>query len=182
MDDLAEQADARALPNAQTLLACGVAHDFNNLLLVMMFYADTLERHGELAAMRDEIAGIRHAVERGRRLTRQLQTIAGHDPVPVETTDPDEVLTSIQPRLRQALGTRGCLEVRMSTPLPPVSGDRKRLEGILVLLAEEARARIGTGGAFSVTAENAVSWNGGPASSRDHVRIRLEDDGPAPSP
>ena len=164
------------------LLARGVAHDFNNLLLVMMLYADLIARKNGDGGDDAEAREIRRAVERGRRLTRQLQTYAGSFPVSRETLDPGEMLGDLEAPLRQAFGDRFVLDMQVpETGLWPVSADRGHLEEAVLALAGEARWRMRPGGTFTVEAGNRTMADGGPVPPGDYVSIRLADDG-APVP
>ncbi|WP_170122128.1 sensor histidine kinase [Breoghania corrubedonensis] len=174
------QGDDVAEPLA--LLARGLAHDFNNLLLVMMLYADLIGRrqgHGcENGEASVEVREVRRAVERGRKLTRQLQTYAGNDPVQPEPLDCGEVLGDLAPELQQVMGDGIVLDIRMPrSKLRPVVADRARLEEAILVLAGEARSRMRSGGIFTIEAENGSVADGGPVPPGNCILFHLADDG-----
>ena len=176
MDELAPEQNADAghdpgaLPDAMAQLARGVAHDFNNLLLAMMLYADLVAwkaGDGEGAA---EAREIRRAVDRGCRLTRQLQSYAGSDPLSAETLDPGELLRQLEPRLRQVLGPDIALDMRLDGGvLWPVNADAAHLEEAFLALAGEIGIWMGKGGT--------VVLDVGTRSQDGCIAIGVEGDG-----
>src|SRR3546814_1721244 len=68
-------------------LTGGVAHDFNNLLMVAQSGLDLMDRTSDPAKIEKLKAGIRHAIDRGAKLTQQLLTFARKSPLHPEVVD-----------------------------------------------------------------------------------------------
>ena len=176
MDELAPEESAHAgneheaVPDAMASLARGVAHDFNNLLLAMMLYADLVAwkaGDGEGAA---EAREIRRAVDRGCRLTRQLQSYAGSDPLSADTLDLGELLRQLEPRLRHVLGPDIALDMRLDGGvLWPVNADAAHLKEAFLALAGEIGIWMGKGGTMVLDVGN--------RSQDGFIAIGVEGDG-----
>src|SRR3546814_15253440 len=64
-----------------------LAHDFNNLLMVAQSGLDLMDRTSDPEKIEKLKAGIRHAIDRGAKLTQQLLTFARKSPLHPEVVD-----------------------------------------------------------------------------------------------
>jgi PAS domain S-box-containing protein len=133
-------------------LAGGVAHDFNNLLSVVLNAAGAIgEALPPASPLREEVADIRQAAERGAALTRQLLAFGRkevHAPGPL---DVHAVVANVERLLARALGAGVRLEVRRGSGDLRTVADASQLEQVLVNLAINARDAMPDGGRVTVT-------------------------------
>jgi PAS domain S-box-containing protein len=132
-------------------LAGGIAHDFNNLLTGIAGVAEILAtRFGpEDPAFRD-VADLRHAVERGAGLTRQLLSFSRQQPLAPTVVDMNELIEESARLLRRLIGENIELEWQ-KTPEPLcVRCDRSQVEQVLMNLAVNARDSMPKGGRLKI--------------------------------
>ena len=133
-------------------LAGGVAHDFNNLLSVVLGAASSLELGlPPQSGLREDVTDIRHAVERGAALTRQLLAFGRKEVHAPARVDLHEVVTNVERLLARALGGHASLEVRRAAPVAPATADASQLEQVLVNLVINARDAMPRGGSVTIT-------------------------------
>ncbi|WP_321345071.1 ATP-binding protein [Breoghania sp.] len=179
---LTDPADATgvegAVRRAVQLLARGVAHDVNNALLAVQLYADVISRQVEDEAVRRDCGEILSAVKRAGDITRALQVVAGHVPASEQGFDARELLAELRPALEAALGPGVDLKFVTEGEAGSAAGGRDRIEGALLGLCREARARMAAGGTMTIATEAVTVVDGGPVPPADYVCISLSDDGP----
>ena len=163
-------------------LAGGVAHDFNNLLSVVLNATQALtDELPPESPLREEIADIRHAVERGAALTRQLLAFGRKEARAPRLLDVHEVVVGVERLLSRALGRGMQLEIHRGAGDTRVMVDASQLEQVLVNLAINARDAMPDGGSLHVTTElralhgEAASALGIPAG--DYVTLEVRDTG-----
>jgi hypothetical protein len=128
-------------------LTAGVAHDFNNILMAVLGNADSILANPDLpVAAREDAAEIKRAGERGARLVQQLLRFGAPHPGEEEDLDVNEVARDLERMLRQLVGRSHRLELALSPSLPPVRGDRSRLEQVALNLVLNARDAMPEGG------------------------------------
>jgi two-component system NtrC family sensor kinase len=150
----------RALARAQRLdslgqLTGGVAHDFNNLLQAVSGGAILIERRAERPEeVRRLAASVRHAAERGGRLTRQLLAFARRQPLAPEVIDPATLLNGLRELLERTL--RGDIAIVIEVPPDAwrLVADVAELEIALLNLAVNARDAMPGGGTVAISAVN----------------------------
>jgi two-component system cell cycle sensor histidine kinase/response regulator CckA len=161
-------------------LAGGVAHDFNNLLLVILSYADLLDR--ELGGDRDEVTQIRVAAERAAALTQQLLVFGRRELVRNRRLDLNRLVAGAEQLLRRTLGEDVDLRVHAAADLPPVYGDQGRLEQVLLNLVVNARDALPFGGEVEI-ATGALDVPGGASMAPGrYVLLTVRDDGTGMAP
>src|SRR6476619_7208853 len=107
--EVAERTKAEeALRQAQKLqaigqLTSGIAHDFNNLLSIVSSAVQLLERQKHPERRQDLLEAMRHAVERGAGLTRQLLGFSRQRPVNPEPIDLAEQIHEMRAILNRSL-------------------------------------------------------------------------------
>jgi PAS domain S-box-containing protein len=139
------------------LLAGGIAHDFNNLLAVVMNYASFIEDKlpGDDAELRDDLAQIRGAAERGAVFTRQLLTFAHQRPVNVADLQLNELIPGLQQMLHRSIPESIAIELRLAPDLWMVRADAGQLEQLLLNLVVNAGDAMPDGGTLRIETANA---------------------------
>jgi PAS domain S-box-containing protein len=162
-------------------LTGGIAHDFNNLLTVILSGTNMLERQMEENPRATAVLGnIRHAVQRGEKLTRQLLSYSRRQALKPELLDLATSLRSFSEGILQAL--RSNIEVELEVPgdLQAVEADPSELDLALINLALNARDAMASGGKLRIKARNEVRTIKGDSSS--FVAISISDTGIGMSP
>ncbi len=175
----------RALARAHRLdslgqLTGGVAHDFNNLLQAVSGGAILIERRAERPEEVRRLAGsIRHAADRGGRLTRQLLAFARRQPLAPEAIEPATLLRGLRELLERTL--RGDIRLVIEVPEDawPLVADVAELEVALLNLAVNARDAMPGGGTISVSVRNLHLAAGGDPDGLegDFVELAVADEG-----
>lgn len=129
-------------------LAGAVAHDFNNLLTVILSCVDLAKPDG--GDEPEELSMIREAAQRGADLTRSLLTIGRRRIGRPSTHDVGELLASVEPMLRRALGETVELVVERSPETLPISIEVGQAHMMLLNLALNARDAMPNGGRFTL--------------------------------
>jgi PAS domain S-box-containing protein len=125
-------------------LAGGVAHDFNNYLMVLGGNVDLLalslpEEH----AARQCLSAIQFAYERCANLTEQLLTLSRKRTSQPRAFQLTELVDTLAPMLRSALGGNINLVLELEREAPPIHADPSQVEHALMNLALNARDGIG---------------------------------------
>lgn len=164
-------------------LTGGIAHDFNNLLTVILSGSQMIERlaQGNEQLLR-LIGHIRHAVERGERLTRQLLAYSRRQSLKPELLDLSQALRTFCDGILQTL--RGNIEVQIDIPddLWPVEIDPNELDLALINIALNARDAMQSGGVLSVKARNDFTSLDQASGARHYLAISITDTGIGMSP
>jgi len=146
----------RRLTQAQKMesmgrLAGGVAHDFNNLLGTILGFASLLlEQTPPPDPRREPAAQIVNAAERAARLTLALLEFsrsARFERLPLQL---NKVVEDAYEVMRSALDPSVSLTLRLEPDLPLLLGDSLLLQQMMVNFVQEARDRLGTGGALTL--------------------------------
>jgi predicted ATPase/signal transduction histidine kinase/ActR/RegA family two-component response regulator len=150
-------------------LAGGVAHDFNNLLTVILSYSRAAEDHLTSAdELREDMAEIRQAGERGAQLTRQLLSFSRHELVEPRVIDLNQVAGNVQSMLATLLGSRIALGFRLCEGLWSTRADPGQMEQVLMNLAANARDAMPRGGKLLFETANVELDE---AHAREHVSV-----------
>jgi len=171
-----ERAEA-ALRQAQKMeamgqLTGGVAHDFNNLLMVASSGLELMERTTD-PVRRDRLkAGIRHAIDRGAKLTQQLLTFARKTPMKTEVIDLRAVLEGMQSVLDRSLREDIGVEIIAEGEIWPVELDPAQFEVAVLNIAINARDAMPNGGTITIRLANEA----------ERVRVAISDSGVGISP
>lgn len=172
-----EQAE-RALVQAQKMeamghLTGGIAHDFNNLLMAASSGLELLQRASDPVRQQKFAQGIKEALDRGARLTRQLLAFARHSPVNAEVVNVQERLRGIKDLLERSLRENIVITYDLDADLWPVHVDPIQFEVAIVNIAVNARDAMPQGGTIRISAGNV------PASPLmdETVRIAIADQG-----
>jgi signal transduction histidine kinase len=164
-------------------LTGGVAHDFNNLLTVVIgnaeALAEALEDRPDLARSAGLILG---AAERAAALIRRMMAFARRQPLSPAPTDVAALVEDLLPLLRQSVGERVRLLLRLEPGLPPALVDPVQLENALLNLALNARDAMPEGGTLRIelageTLDAAALAEFSEAAPGDFLRLSVTDDG-----
>jgi len=175
----------RALVASQRLeavgrLAGGVAHDFNNVLLVIMAWADQLQKSDD-PQVREGSQAIAGAAARAAQLTRQLLAIGRRQVQTPEATDVTKVVRELALTLRRVLPESIAVEER-SDDTPPVLIEPGQLEQVLLNLAVNARDAMPRGGTLSLRVRQLPSAPPDVSLEGAVVEVQVEDTGSGIAP
>jgi signal transduction histidine kinase len=160
-------------------LTGGVAHDFNNLLMVASSGLDLLDRTDNPERRARLNQGIRHAIDRGAKLTQQLLTFARRSPLTPEVVDLGARLRTLQPLLERSLRENVVIDLQLPAGLWPIEVDASQLEVAILNIAINARDAMPNGGTLLFTAANQRPQDpDGPAT----VRLSICDTGEGIAP
>jgi two-component system, cell cycle sensor histidine kinase and response regulator CckA len=120
-------------------LAGGIAHDFNNLLAVILGNASVHLRDPALPVkVRDSLADIADAAERGSSLTHQLLAYARGGLQRLGPTDLNSVIDSVLRMLRRTAPPQIDLVLDLGGNLPRITADPSQMQQVVMNLALNA--------------------------------------------
>ena len=120
-------------------LAGGVAHDFNNLLAVIMGNASILQKdHSLPAKVRDALADIMKAAERGSAFCQQLLAYARGGLQQPVATEINRLIRAVVPMLERSAPPRLKCRLDLAENLPTIIADPPRIEQMLLNLCMNA--------------------------------------------
>ena len=162
-------------------LTGGIAHDFNNLLTVILSGTNMLERMVEGNPRMTAVVGnIRHAVQRGEKLTRQLLSYSRRQALKPELLDLTAALRTVSEGILQALRSNIEVELDIASDLQVVEADPNELDLALINVALNARDAMVHGGQLRIKARNEVRPVKGDSAS--FVAISISDTGTGMAP
>ena len=156
--------DAPAQEQARRLhvvgqLAGGIAHDFNNLLTAILGAADAiLARTDTTAETADDAQQIRHGVERGAALVRQLLAFSRQQTLVPRVVAVNAAIEDAVRLLRRLLGEKVTVVLALEKPGRRVLVDPGQLDQVLVNLAVNARDAMADGGTLTLSSGHATLY------------------------
>lgn len=164
-------------------LAAGVAHDFNNILTVIQMGTSVMLAEESLPpSIREIVAEVVQATERGANLTRQLLTFSRRQHRQPRYLDLNEVVAGLMNMLRRVIPENIRLSFQATAKLPPVFADLGMMEQVIINLVTNARDVMPNGGVISialdqvtVSVEQARQTPG--ARAGKFVRLSVSDTG-----
>jgi PAS domain S-box-containing protein len=164
-------------------LAGGIAHDFNNLLTGIGGVVELLRlRMAEDDPNLRDVLELRHAVERGSGLTRQLLAFSRQQPIAPTVLNLNVLLDETSRMLRRLIGAD--IELRLVPAAEDlcVRADRTQLEQVLLNLAVNARDAMPSGGKLRLELSRARIEARAPrphpdAYPGDFARLQVSDTG-----
>ena len=138
-------------------LTGGVAHDFNNLLGIISNSAHLISRHPMAGELEVPLGAVRRAVQTGHRLTQHLLSFAGRRPVSPAAVQLHGYLPDVVELIRNVMGRRIELSVKVAPDTAPVLADVAELELALLNLSLNARDAMPQGGELQLAARNATA-------------------------
>nr|WP_240989319.1 PAS domain-containing hybrid sensor histidine kinase/response regulator [Salipiger mangrovisoli] len=138
-------------------LAGGVAHDFNNLLTAISGHCDLLLlRHDLGDADYADLMQINENANRAASLVGQLLAFSRKQTLSVEKLDLRDTLSDLTHLLNRLVGERVHLTLRHDPVLPPIRGDRRQLEQVMMNLVVNARDAMPGGGEIVIETERCI--------------------------
>jgi PAS domain S-box-containing protein len=164
-------------------LTGGIAHDFNNLLTVILSGAQMIER---LASGNEQVlkvvGHIRHAVERGERLTSHLLTYSRRQALKPQLLDLSGALKNLTEGILQTLKGNIELKLDISSDLWSVEADPNELDLALINIALNARDAMPNGGQLHISARNELIAPEERGQPGRFVAVSIRDTGTGMSP
>ncbi len=166
-------------------LTGGIAHDFNNMLTGIIGGLAMLRRRlaqGRTADLDRYIDAAATSAERAATLTHRLLAFSRQQPLDPAPVDVNALVRSMTDILRNALGERVVLEVKVGEGLWRARTDANQVESAILNLAINARDAMPDGGSLTIQTSNAVintayaALNEGVAEG-DYVLLSVSDTG-----
>ncbi len=165
-------------------LAGGIAHDFNNILGIVLGYATLLESNGSDRTRAAQcIDAIKHAVERGSHLVKELLTFARKSDPAFKFVDVNAMIRELSGTIADTFPQTLTIRTDLAPAAPNIIADSEQLHHALFNLCANARdAMLPAGGSGRgvltlstrvVTAEEAKS----PESSTPFLAVSVNDTG-----
>ncbi len=160
-------------------LAAGVAHEFNNLLAAVLAAAEMgLRRLEPDHPVTPRLRTIVEAAERGGALTRRILAFSQRQVLVKRRLDVNRLVEDTAALLRNSLGEKVRLQVKVRPGLPPVRADPEQLRQVLVSLAANARDAMPHGGTLTIATGSAEAGPAGDArSERRWAVLEVSDEG-----
>jgi PAS domain S-box-containing protein len=138
-------------------LTGGMAHDFNNILQVIQANLDLMKGAvNSNPAMLARLHAAAAAADRGARLTQQLLAFARRQPLVPQPTNVARLVTDLADLLRNSLGERIAMQLRVTDDPWNARIDPGQLENAILNLAINARDAMPEGGTVTVEVANAT--------------------------
>ncbi len=132
-------------------LAAGLAHDFNNILTIVQGHTSLLLANPELdRKCTAALESVSVAAERAATLTRQLLAFSRKQVMHPKTLSLNEMAEGLAHVLRQLLGERINLKLRVMPDLPMVQADPAMMEQVIMSLVTNARDALPQGGVVEI--------------------------------
>ncbi|BFU47942.1 PAS domain-containing sensor histidine kinase [Krasilnikovia sp. MM14-A1004] len=164
-------------------LAGGIAHDFNNLLAIILNYSQfAAEQIPVDNEARDDLARVRRAAERARRLTHQLLVFARSERTEPAIIDLNDVVVEANDLLSRTLGGHIQLVTRTGEQPTTIIADRSSIDQVLFNLVINARDAMPDGGVLVMEVDHCeissdeVGYAPPPLSGR-YIRLTVNDTG-----
>ena len=164
------------------LLASGLVHSFNNVLAIIGSASDLL-RHAlpDAHPMQGEVESIRHAVQHGSSITRQLLQLAKPHAPTAFRVDLNTIVGDVAQMARLFLDSQIALNVVLEPSGAPAFVDLWEMEQAILNLVINARDALPRGGTITIsTARLTYTGDSAPSGCRLRgpvVRVQVTDDG-----
>ncbi|WP_245840953.1 ATP-binding protein [Puniceibacterium sediminis] len=135
-------------------LAGGIAHDFNNLLTAISGHCDLLLlRHDQGDPEYSDLVQINQNANRAAALVGQLLAFSRKQTLRPEVLDLRDALSDLTHLLNRLVGEKVSLTLRHDPVLPPIRGDKRQLEQVMMNLVVNARDALPQGGTIVIETE-----------------------------
>ncbi|HOZ45291.1 MAG TPA: PAS domain S-box protein [Candidatus Hydrogenedentes bacterium] len=164
-------------------LAGGIAHDFNNILQAMMGRIDFLtEEVGPEDPRYEDLAGIRHGIDRAANLVRQLLAFGRRQILDLRPIDLNSLVGDFVKMLRRIIGEDIALQFVAHEPRCFIQADPVQIEQVLMSLCVNARDAMPEGGSLTLETQHAfldeqASQTNAGATPGPCVLLRVTDTG-----
>ena len=161
-------------------VASGIAHEINNPLGIILNRIECMEADAAQAQLPNDVGrdlvAIRMQAERISRVTRSILTFSRGTVSTLKPLDLNCVArTCVAMAGERVAGRPVRIEARLASELPPVMGDRDRLETVLLNLINNAIDAV-TGHAEQGLITVRTAWTQG--NGDNSVQVDVEDNGP----
>jgi len=136
-------------------LTGGIAHDFNNMLGVILGYSELiLLKSKNDSSMGKYVEQIKHAGDRGKKLTQKLLAFSRRKDVKSELVDLNVLLNDNHHMLTKSLTSKIELKYVLSDGLWTARFDKGDMEDVLINLCINAMHAMPDGGVLTIHTEN----------------------------
>lgn len=158
-------------------LVAGVAHDLNNVFSVVVSYGDMLLDDIDEPSLREDLAEVRRAGERGSELVRQMLGFARHEVTSTRLVDIAALVVSMRPLLKRVLFEDTELSIEVDSTVGTCRVDPSHVEQVLLDLALNARDSMPCGGRIELRVAHVVPDGRTSRRSGPHVLVSLRSSG-----
>lgn len=163
-------------------LTGGIAHDYNNMLGVVIGYADLLEMAlSDNDKLKSYVGAIKHAGERGSKLTGKLLAFARKEVSEVEVVDLNDLMLEQKHILEKTLTSRITLDFDLDKNIWPIRINDSDLEDAILNMSINAMHAITGVGNLSFKTANIMVDNATSHSLNiipgEYVLLQIEDTG-----
>jgi signal transduction histidine kinase len=163
-------------------LAAGIAHDFNNLLSIIRMSGQLVRRQLNPAGQAGEnLDAIERAVGQGKNIVGSILGYTRRPGDPERTYKPGEVVSETLAMLHAQYLAGIVLTLELGGDLPPVRGDKSRLEQILLNLIVNAHEAMRGAGQLTLSARLTPRPAGcvlPPRMASAYIELSVRDSGP----
>ncbi len=164
-------------------LAGGIAHDFNNLLTAISGHCDLLLlRHDQGDPEYGDLVQINQNANRAAALVGQLLAFSRKQTLRPEVLDLRDALSDLTHLLNRLVGEKVSLVLRHDPLLPPIRGDKRQLEQVMMNLVVNARDAMPKGGTILIETErvfikDALMRDRAVVAPGSYVSVKVTDQG-----
>jgi PAS domain S-box-containing protein len=178
-----EQLALQQKMEALSQLTGGIAHDFNNLLMIVGGQTEMLKRRITSEKDLRALEAIRHAVQQGARLTRQMLAFARANPHSRAVVDLGERVKTYRELLESSARGDIAFAEEVDRGVWPVFVDPGEFDLALINLAVNARDAMPNGGTITLRMQNVVFENDSDIGlTGEYVAISVADTGTGIAP
>jgi len=178
-----EQLALQQKMEALSQLTGGIAHDFNNLLMIVGGQTEMLKRRITSEKDLRALEAIRHAVQQGARLTRQMLAFARANPHSRAVVNLGERVKTYRELLESSARGDIAFAEEVDRGVWPVFVDPGEFDLALINLAVNARDAMPNGGTITLRMQNVVFENDSDIGlTGEHVAISVADTGTGIAP
>lgn len=162
-------------------LTAGIAHNFNNLLTAII-PSIQLARRDATGSSADRLRDAEYAACRAAELVRELMLFARHDKAAATSSvDLCELVQRTVSMCRATFDRTIEMELVVGAELPAVAGDAGQLEQVFLNICLNARDALESSGKkgrrIRIELDSVSGQGEGEHAPRDHVRVRISDNG-----
>ncbi|SPP66052.1 sensor histidine kinase [Nitrospira lenta] len=161
-------------------VASGIAHEINNPLGIILNRIECMEAEAAQLGVSEEqqrdLVAIRTQADRISRITKSMLALSRGSATVLKPMDVNCVLRACIDASKERALTKGVsIESVLSPSLPPIMGDRDRIETVMLNLINNAIDAAESGVSPGVVT---VHSEGGPGKEGGLVAVRISDTGP----
>jgi PAS domain S-box-containing protein len=156
-------------------LAATLAHEFNNVLMGMQTTIDVMQRRNDRDDVRDNLATLRKAIDRGSHVTREVLRFTRIAEPRFATVDVEDLLRTSIEEIRSL--TSPHIDVQVQSPAAGtlyVSADSEQLQQVFANLALNARDAMPDGGTLIISA---TKYDSASPDGKGMAAISFQDNG-----